>query len=70
MSNIRIATLVRLGIALIVAGGAVRFWLTRTAPSTDAIDFVLGAVVGIGIALLILAAWRSGRQQRMASRSS
>lgn len=53
------------GIALIVLRSILQQMVDRTGRSSDATDFLLGILFGVGIGLLMLFVWRLVRSPRI-----
>ena len=62
--NAKTSTLFRCGLAALAARGTLQLLLDRTGHSNNLTDFLLGAMLGIGIGLLMIVAWQSGRKGR------
>ncbi|HEX3068286.1 MAG TPA: hypothetical protein VHX14_06905 [Thermoanaerobaculia bacterium] len=62
--NAKTSTLFCCGLAALAMRGTLQLLLDRTGHSNNTIDFLLGVIFGIGIGLLILVAWQSGRKGR------
>ncbi len=62
--NAKTSTLFRCGLAALAARGTLQLILDRTGHSNNVTDFVLGMLMGIGIALLLIVAWQDGRRNR------
>jgi hypothetical protein len=56
-------TLVVLGLCLIAGGNVFRLVLDRAGRGTDLTDFALGVLFGIGVGILLLVVWRTGRDR-------
>jgi hypothetical protein len=62
--DIQTKTLFFFGTLAIALGSTLRVATERLGRANDATDFTFGVLVGIGIALMIAVAWRSGRRRR------
>jgi uncharacterized membrane protein len=64
LPDAKTSTLFRCGLAALAVRGTLQLLLDRTGHSNNLTDFLLGAVLGIGIALLLIVAWQNGRRNR------
>ena len=70
LKQARTSTLLRIGLVGLALPAALRLLLVRTGHSSDAIDFGLGMLVGISVALLLLVAWHRGLRRHGGSESA
>lgn len=64
LSHLRTTTLFFLGTATLAIATSVRALTDRAGHASATTDFTFGILFGIGIGLMMLVAWRSGRKQR------
>lgn len=67
LNRIKTSTLFCLGVAAVAFRSVLQLLLDRTGHSNNITDFILGMLFGLGIGLLMIVAWRSGRRLRRQS---
>ena len=69
LNRISTRTLGRLGLVGLALHGGMRLLLDRVGYANDAMDFALGSIIGASVSLLLIVAWRRGRERRLQSGS-
>ena len=67
LNRIKTSTLFTLGVTALAIRSVLQLLLDRAGHTNDITDFALGVVFGLGLGLLMIVAWRSGRRLRAQS---
>lgn len=62
MSSLKPKTLISIGLVLMALRNVLQTVADRSGHSADWSDFLLGILMGLGIALALLGLWRNGRR--------